>query len=188
MAKQFGDFLGEFLEYDTSIPTLGQKNFMRICVRLDVSTPLKWKKKIQIGKAIIVYARFKYEKFSLFFFICGKLGHGESYCPFRLRIKPSKIVFGWDISLRVVARQRNTVIFIKGHDNWRNMGTGDLNGNRFEGGLANLMLEEENDPIINLEGKKRQRIVKGSPALLGNSAEGVSFNLTACSTEQSSHM
>ncbi|MBA0753035.1 hypothetical protein Gogos_022085 [Gossypium gossypioides] len=58
---------------------------------------------------MVVYARFKYEKLSLFCFICGKLGHGESYCPFRLTIDSSKIVFGWDLSLRAVVRRRNMV-------------------------------------------------------------------------------
>lgn len=109
MAKQFGDFCGKFLEYDTSIPTLGIQNYLRIRVCLNVAAPLKRKKKVLIGKSMVVYARFKYEKLSLFCFICGKLGHGESYCPLRLSIDPSKIVFGWDLSIRAVARNRSRV-------------------------------------------------------------------------------
>ncbi|KAG8475108.1 hypothetical protein CXB51_032045 [Gossypium anomalum] len=105
MARQFGDFLRKFLDYDTSIPFLGNKNYMRIRVRLDVTVPLKRKKNIQVGGALIVYACFKYEKLSLFCFICGKLGHGESYCPFRLRIDSSKIIFGWDLSIRAVPQR-----------------------------------------------------------------------------------
>ncbi|PPR92584.1 hypothetical protein GOBAR_AA28087 [Gossypium barbadense] len=62
MAKQFGDFLGKFLDYDTSIPIFGLKKYMRIRVCLDVSASLKRKKKIQIGTDMTVYARFKYEK------------------------------------------------------------------------------------------------------------------------------
>ncbi|KAG8476024.1 hypothetical protein CXB51_032867 [Gossypium anomalum] len=61
-----------FLEYDTSILTMGLKKFIRICVRLDISSSLKRKKKIQIGKKITVYPRFQYEKLSLFCFIYGK--------------------------------------------------------------------------------------------------------------------
>ncbi|KAK5824612.1 hypothetical protein PVK06_019393 [Gossypium arboreum] len=110
IAMQFREFLGKFLEYDTSILTLGLEKFMRTRVRLDVSNPLKQKKKIQIGKATAVYACFQYEKLSLFCFICGKLGHGESYCPFRLRIEQSKFFFGWDISLRAVARRHNAMV------------------------------------------------------------------------------
>lgn len=108
MAKQFGNFCGRFIEYDTSIPTLGIQNFLRIRVCLDVTIPLKRKKKVLFGKSMVVYARFKYDKLSLFCFICGILGHGESFCPLRLQIEHSKIVFGWDLSLRAAARRQNT--------------------------------------------------------------------------------
>ncbi|MBA0766193.1 hypothetical protein Gotri_015258 [Gossypium trilobum] len=108
MAKQFGNFCGRFIEYDTSIPTLGIQTFLCIRVCLDVTVPLKPKKKVLFGKSMVVYARFKYEKLSLFCFICGRLGHRESFCPLRLQIEPSKIVFGWDLSLRAVARRQNT--------------------------------------------------------------------------------
>ncbi|MBA0818291.1 hypothetical protein Gohar_003646 [Gossypium harknessii] len=110
MAKQFGDFLGQFFEYHTSIPTMGIKKFMRIRIHLDVTIMLKRKKKIQIGKDRIVYARFQYEKLSLFCFICGKIGHVESFFPFRTLIEPSKIVSGWDISLHAVVRRQNATV------------------------------------------------------------------------------
>ncbi|TYI15756.1 hypothetical protein ES332_A08G208700v1 [Gossypium tomentosum] len=67
----------------------------------------KKEKKILIGTDRVIYARFQYEKLSLFCFICGKLGHGESFCPFRTSIESSKIVFRWDITLRAVARRRS---------------------------------------------------------------------------------
>ncbi|KAK5793159.1 hypothetical protein PVK06_034297 [Gossypium arboreum] len=41
MAKQFGNFLGNFLDYDTSIPILSLIKYMSIRVCLDVSAPLK---------------------------------------------------------------------------------------------------------------------------------------------------
>ncbi|MBA0575182.1 hypothetical protein Golob_027393 [Gossypium lobatum] len=110
MAKQFGDFCGKFVEYDTSILTLGVQNYIRIRVCLNVVVPLKRKKKVLVGKSMVVYARLKYEKLSLFCFICGKLGHGESYCPLWLTIDSSKIVFGWDLSLRTVVRRRSMVV------------------------------------------------------------------------------
>ncbi|KAH1128991.1 hypothetical protein J1N35_000369 [Gossypium stocksii] len=110
MAREFDDFCGKFIDYDTSMPSLGHKNYMRIRVCLDVSAPLKCKKKIQIGKSIIVYARFKYEKLSLFCFICGTVRHGKSYCPYHLRIDPSKIVYGWHLSLRAITRRQNVTV------------------------------------------------------------------------------
>ncbi|KAH1129371.1 hypothetical protein J1N35_000749 [Gossypium stocksii] len=85
-----------FHEVDVQRVLSGINKFMCIPVRLDVSLQLKRKKKIQIGKERTVYARFQYKKLSLFCFICGRLGHGESFCPIHTRIDPSKIMFGWD--------------------------------------------------------------------------------------------
>ncbi|KAL4334119.1 hypothetical protein GQ457_07G004660 [Hibiscus cannabinus] len=100
IAKQFGNFIGRFLEYDPSQTFIGPSRIMGIKVTLDIRLPLKRKKKIVLRPDSFVYARFQYEKLSLFCFICGKLGHGESFCPVRLSIKPKDISFGWDISLK----------------------------------------------------------------------------------------
>ncbi|MBA0644385.1 hypothetical protein Goklo_028553 [Gossypium klotzschianum] len=53
---------------------------MCIRVRLDVTAPLKRKKQIKMGEAVSIFAHFKYEN------------------------------FGWDLSLHVMPRQRNTVV------------------------------------------------------------------------------
>ncbi|MBA0876748.1 hypothetical protein Goshw_000579 [Gossypium schwendimanii] len=94
MAKQFGDFLGKFLEYDTSAWLINSHSFMRIRVQLNVTIPLKRRKKVMVGADRIFYARFQYEKLSLFCFIYGKLGNGESFCPIRTRMALENIVFG----------------------------------------------------------------------------------------------
>lgn len=74
MAKYFGGFLVQFVEYDTTIPTMGVQKYMNIRVRLDVIALSKRKKKILIGKDRVVYVRFQYEKLSLFFLFVGDLG------------------------------------------------------------------------------------------------------------------
>lgn len=78
---------------------------MRIKVSLAVRLPLKRKKKILLGNSRTVYARFQYEKLSLFCFLCGKLEHGESFYALRVRVDPSKFSFGWDITLRAPSRR-----------------------------------------------------------------------------------
>ncbi|XP_016722644.1 uncharacterized protein [Gossypium hirsutum] len=246
MEKLFGNFLGQFLEYDTTIPTMGIIKFMRIRVRLDVSLPLKRKKKIQICKERIVYARFQYEKLSLFYFIYGKLGHGESFCPFRMHIDPSKIIFGWDISLRATGRCRNATtsrwlrdsdgsecnkvimernfmsqksgrkhdlrrnsrgemeklpcnsiqadlessqkFSIKGDCHWHNLDNNDINKTEYTGELMDLVLIEENDPLVSLEGKKRQRLVGASINNSENNQVGDSLILSASFAGQSSRL
>lgn len=94
-----------FLEYDTTVQT-----YMLIKVKLDVRAPLKRKKNILVGEERIFYAWFQYEKLSLFCFIYGKMVHGESFCPLRVRMDPMKIVFGWDVSFRVAAKRRAATI------------------------------------------------------------------------------
>lgn len=66
---------------------------MRIKVRLDVRLALERRKMVQVGDQLY-YAQFQYEKLRLFCFICGKLGHRESFFLVRVHVDPSKIVFG----------------------------------------------------------------------------------------------
>ncbi|MBA0765731.1 hypothetical protein Gotri_014884 [Gossypium trilobum] len=99
MAKHFG----VFMEYDMRILSLRLLWYMRIKVRLDVRLAPKLREKVQVGDQPY-YARFQYEKLSLFCFIYGKLGHGKSFCPVMVRVDPSKIVFGWDTALRATIK------------------------------------------------------------------------------------
>lgn len=79
IGKSLGDFLGRFLEYDESNRASVWREFMRIRVELDVNEPLKRFKKLKFnGKLISV--SFKYERLQAFCFLCGKLGHTESFC------------------------------------------------------------------------------------------------------------
>ncbi|KAK5826516.1 hypothetical protein PVK06_021439 [Gossypium arboreum] len=51
----------------------------------------------------------------------------------------------------------------------------------------NLVLEEENDSIVTLKGKKRQRIVNGPLALLGSNTGKGSLDLSASSVNGTAH-
>ncbi|MBA0869387.1 hypothetical protein Goshw_027685 [Gossypium schwendimanii] len=46
MARQFGDFIGEFMEYDASLVTRGISKFMQIRVVIDIRILLKRKKRV----------------------------------------------------------------------------------------------------------------------------------------------
>lgn len=61
MAKQFGDFLGSFIEYDKVVLTFGVQKFIRIKVSMDVLQPLKIRKKIIFAENCVFYAQFQYE-------------------------------------------------------------------------------------------------------------------------------
>ncbi|MBA0878895.1 hypothetical protein Goshw_012075 [Gossypium schwendimanii] len=142
---------------------------------------------------------------SLFFFICGKLGHGESFCPFRLRIEPSKIIFGWDLSLRVVVGRRTLEVSkwlretnglqyfaeklqkVAGEQhNWRKWGEDGLAINGFGKGPMDMVLEEENDVVVLVEGKKRQKVVEEPFDFLRSKEGSSSKHLSASSGDQSS--
>lgn len=79
IGKILGDFLGRFLEYDESNKVSIWREFMRIRVELDVNEPLKRYKKIMF-KGNLISVSFKYERLQTFCFVCGKLGHTESFC------------------------------------------------------------------------------------------------------------
>ncbi|MBA0700479.1 hypothetical protein Goari_005635 [Gossypium aridum] len=138
---------------------------MHIRVKLNVNWPLKRRKKVMVGSDRIFYARFQYEKLSLFCFICGKLGHGESFCLIRTRLDPENIVFGWDLSIRAVARRRTVLpsrwLREVGGDDRNLLGSnGDLwpsNGLMVGQEPMDFMLNVENDLLHAKEEKKRQR-------------------------------
>ncbi|KAK5785859.1 hypothetical protein PVK06_040480 [Gossypium arboreum] len=83
-----------------AITDLVEKRFLFKCF---YEVDLNKKKKIILGDRTY-YARFQYEKLSLFCFICGRLGHGESFFPVRVKVDLTQIVFGWDITLRAPTR------------------------------------------------------------------------------------
>ncbi|PPR87153.1 hypothetical protein GOBAR_AA33534 [Gossypium barbadense] len=105
MARQIGDFISRFLEYDTSLVTKGFGQYMRIRVSIDVRLPLKRKKRIGAVQSSSSYVVFQYERLPLFCFLCDCLGHRESFCQVRLTLRNQQVEFGWDVSLRASPRR-----------------------------------------------------------------------------------
>lgn len=58
MAKQFGDFIGDFVDYDAKV-VAGLRNYMRIRIMMDIRNPLKHKKSLIIGKMKEIFTIFK---------------------------------------------------------------------------------------------------------------------------------
>ncbi|MBA0659342.1 hypothetical protein Goklo_011489 [Gossypium klotzschianum] len=149
MAKQFGDFLGQFLEYDTSILTTEIKKFIYIRVRLDVSLLLKRKKKILIGKERTVYARFHRVDMER----DNKNKNSEE--EHDVGRNTMGVMEKTSLNPIFIPLEFVQHILLKGNDSWRNMGSRDLNGVVIAGEPMDLVLTEENDPLISLDGKKR---------------------------------
>lgn len=73
---------------------------MRLRVQLDVRLPLKRKNKLLFEGGKEGHAFFQYERLTLFCFLCGKLNHGEGFCPVHKTIGIQKVTFDWDQSLK----------------------------------------------------------------------------------------
>ncbi|XP_039017073.1 uncharacterized protein LOC120147892 [Hibiscus syriacus] len=107
VAKQLGNFIGVFIEFDAKAVTLGYKGSLQFCVLLDVRKPLKKKKKIALPNEGFYYVKFQYEKLRVLCFLCGKLGHGEGSCLLRVLRPKQELIPQWDISLRALPRHMN---------------------------------------------------------------------------------
>lgn len=105
MAKQIGNFIGSFLEYDGKVLSLGYSGTMRVRVKVDVRITLKRKKKIAFLNGSLTYVTFAYEKLTQFCFLYDKLGHGESFCPSQILQVNQNLSLGWDIFLCALSRR-----------------------------------------------------------------------------------
>ncbi|MBA0814505.1 hypothetical protein Gohar_020332 [Gossypium harknessii] len=104
LAVQLGNFLGNFLEHDVSVLGKGNRNYMRIRVQIDIRRLLKRRKKMSFGGKCS-YVNFKYERLSLFYFYCGRLGHNDSFCKERMNLGVETAEMGWDLSIRAQSRR-----------------------------------------------------------------------------------
>ncbi|MFQ6619409.1 hypothetical protein Gotur_000470 [Gossypium turneri] len=112
IAKQFGDFIGVFVEYDTKAIAAGLRSYMLIRVKVDIRQSLKRRKKLIMAKKEF-FVTFKYERLSTFCFLCGKLGHSENCCPIRMVTGRKELSLEWDISLKAPPRRA-----VKGGSVW----------------------------------------------------------------------
>ncbi|KAH1114118.1 hypothetical protein J1N35_007496 [Gossypium stocksii] len=72
---------------------------------IDVRLSLKRRKRIALSPQKHVYACFQYKNLMLFYFICGKLGHSESFYPVWIDHGAKELPMGWDITLKALPHQ-----------------------------------------------------------------------------------
>ncbi|KAG8490654.1 hypothetical protein CXB51_013877 [Gossypium anomalum] len=171
MAKQFGEFLGQFIEYDYTIPSTGFRKYIHVRVRLDVSMPLKRKKKVRVSKEMTVYACFQavarrrtnmvsrwlreadgsaccnteMERNNQFSNFSGERNSGRNL---RADIGTRSILP--NLMLEESGQKQN----VKDSDNWHILDKEGSAINVGDNGPMDMMFNEEDDPLFVLEGKK----------------------------------
>ena len=104
VGNQLGNYIGSFLEYDTSNNGGSLKEYMRLRVSMDVRPPLKRGKRLRTPNGDEFFVSFKYERLRLFCFICGCLGHSDRFCPQLFNIPEEEITRGWGVWLKASVR------------------------------------------------------------------------------------
>lgn len=77
---------------------------MRIRVSVDIRKLLRRGKKINVGVDIIKQVKFKYKMLSMFCYLCGYLGHLDTYFDLLFDMKVDDGTRGWGPELKVKRR------------------------------------------------------------------------------------
>ncbi|KAG8500503.1 hypothetical protein CXB51_004519 [Gossypium anomalum] len=130
LAKQLGEFIGLFLEYDGANMGKGYQNFLRVRIQLDVRSPLKRKKQII-----------------------------DSFCEAKMALGTEITEMGWDLSLRAQSRKARAQSSIWLRKEKGGIRDGYFNGNKTSkqktwGVMNNSGKKEQIDPVLgfSLEG------------------------------------
>lgn len=95
------------MEYDKNNNSSFQCQYMRLRVKVDVRLLLKQQTKVKNKGGYWCTVNFKYEILSLFFFVCGILGHLEQKCEIHFAMKEDNGVRVWNNEIRADTRRYN---------------------------------------------------------------------------------
>lgn len=91
LLQNIGNFVGKFVISDANNINGVWKMFLRIRVTLNVEKPIKRRMKLKRETGEWNWVNFKYERLSLFCFVCGVLRHSERDCSV-VYAHPDKII------------------------------------------------------------------------------------------------
>lgn len=140
VGKLLGNFFGEFLLYDQKNDSSLWRDCMRLKIKLDVSKPLKRKKKItnRNGKEFVVQC--KYERLGEFYFVCGMVTHTDRFCRKFLENGGESTIKEWGAWLRappkkIASQTKSRWLREDGDDDWE-FKIGRNNSNAKSGGVV----------------------------------------------------
>ncbi|KAJ8754188.1 hypothetical protein K2173_002087 [Erythroxylum novogranatense] len=107
LARNIINLMGTYLEYDSTQRRNTWNNYMQVRVSINVEEPLMRKKIIrkQGGDPIVI--TFSYERFPLVCYLCGLIGHGETYCVKLLENPDEEVSREWPEEIQAEVRARN---------------------------------------------------------------------------------
>lgn len=106
VARSLANFIGDYLDHDlTRVSTVESESYVRVRVRMDVRNPLKRRRRLVAPDGTSFFARFAYEHFQVFCFLCGRLGHTDSFCDLLLHHKKESLTPHWGPELKAVQRR-----------------------------------------------------------------------------------
>ncbi|XP_057779491.1 uncharacterized protein At4g02000-like [Salvia miltiorrhiza] len=100
VGKLLGNFIGTFMEYDSTNSSGVWRQYMRVRVGIRVTDPLKRFKKLKQKDGSTFTVNFKYERLNVFCFLCGRLGHSESFCELMFNEGSKDTVREWVLALK----------------------------------------------------------------------------------------
>lgn len=80
VGKGLGIYTREFVEYNVKNNSSFSKSYMRIRVNVAVRKPLKRGMEVRQEDGEVKTGRFKYERLTVFCFLCALLEHADSSC------------------------------------------------------------------------------------------------------------
>ncbi|KAH1115139.1 hypothetical protein J1N35_008517, partial [Gossypium stocksii] len=153
----------QFIEYDQTIPAMGIKKFLRVQVRPDVSMPLKRKKnpsRAVASRRNSTESRWLHPADRSF---CSNVGMERNIARNNFSgEKDSGSNLRGDFGSRSLIPKSTILesgqkIAFKEHDRWHNLDKEGSDRSVGDNESMELILTEENNPLIILEGKKCQR-------------------------------
>lgn len=87
--QSIGNYVGNFVKTDPMNTKEPWRLYVRVRVTMDVTKPLKRRMKIKREGGVWNWVNFKYERLSLFCFVCGRMGHSDRDCEV-VYVNPNK--------------------------------------------------------------------------------------------------